>query len=228
MNTKSLDWKRRPCLKALLFKIGVLWHVGANYLGKTRVNGKNQSQWEKMGMGLNKACIAVGPGFSKAPRSGLSLLQSVTAQLSASLGIESSQGWILHFSFSWVGFPSTASSAWAVFCSPAVHGGFLVHVHHPSPPSSGNNKDKKTPTSTKPNSKAVLGEHLLTCWNQNIPQGGMRKLDSPGRFLPSSQGGEMPNSPFGSPTCVELMQGGTAPDLGTAKQFKLLFYYYYF
>lgn len=33
----------------------------------------------------------------------------------------------------------------------------------------------------------------------------------------------MPNSPSESPTCVELIQGGTAPDLGTAKQFKLKF-----
>lgn len=60
--------------------------MSENYLEKTRVNGK------KMGMGLNKRCIALGPGFCKAPRMGLSLLQSVTAQLSVSLGTESSQG----------------------------------------------------------------------------------------------------------------------------------------
>lgn len=61
--------------------------MSENYLEKNRVNGK-----KKMGMGLNKPCIALGPGFCKAPRMGLSLLQSVTAQLSASLGTESSQG----------------------------------------------------------------------------------------------------------------------------------------
>lgn len=44
------------------------------------------------GKGLNKPCIALGLGFSEASRTGLSLLQSVTAQLSASLGTESSQG----------------------------------------------------------------------------------------------------------------------------------------
>lgn len=151
--------------------------------------------------------------------------QTVTAELSASLGTESSQGWVLHFSFSWLGFPFPSSSAWAVYCSPGVLGGFLVRVQHPSSHSSGNNKGEKTkPTTTKPKSKAWLGEYLLSCWNQNVtPQGGMGKLDSPGRFLPSSQGGEMPNSPSESPTYVELIQGGTAPDMGTAKQLKLNF-----
>lgn len=116
-------------MKALawLFKIGVLWHMSENYLEKNRLNGE-----KKPGMGLNKACLALGPGFFKAPRAGLSLLQSVTAQLSASLGTESSHGWILHFSFFWVGFPSTSSSAGAVYCFPAARGGFLVHVQYPS------------------------------------------------------------------------------------------------
>lgn len=45
------------------------------------------------GKGLNKPCFALGLDFSGGPRTALSLLQWVSAQLSsASLGTESSQG----------------------------------------------------------------------------------------------------------------------------------------
>lgn len=199
--------------------------------------GLMKKNWGVGGKGLNKPCIALGLGFSEAPRTGLSLLQLVTAQLSASLGAASSRGWMLHFSFFWVGFPPTSYSAWAAYCFPAVHGGFLVHVQHPSF-YSGNNNNKKTPT-TKPNSKALLGE---ICWSAEIktfPQGGMMKLwQSPGRFLPKWPGGTCPTAKKGRcqvPSwglCMSralwlLIQGrlGTAPDLGTVKQFKLFFNY---
>lgn len=36
----------------------------------------------------------------------------------------------------------------------------------------------------------------------------------------------MPNSPSGNPACVELIQGGTAPDLGTAEQLELFFSFF--
>lgn len=112
----------------------------------------------------------------------------MTAQLSASLGTESSQSWILHFSFSWVGFPSTSSSAWAVYCFPAVRGGFLVCVQHPSPHSgaAGTTRIKKPLQTTEPSSKALLEEHSLICWNPNIPRGGRRKLWQP-RQVPAQQ-----------------------------------------
>lgn len=129
---KPLNCMRSPWLEAQaqLFKMGVMWHYGWNLPGKTGVNEKKN--WGVGGKDLNKPCIALGLGFSEAPRTGLSLLQLVTAELSASLGAVSSQGWMLHFSFFWAGFPPTSYSAWAAYCFPAVHGGFLVHVQHPS------------------------------------------------------------------------------------------------
>lgn len=155
-----------------------MWHTGGICLEKTGFN-RRKCVGEK---DLNKPCLALGPVSSEAPRTGLSLLQSVTAQLSASLGTESSQGWMLHFSFFWVGFPCTSYSAWAAYCFPVVHGGFLIHVQHPLSYSWGTKIIIiiiKTPQPLNPTAKDFLEKFADRLKSNHFPKVGWWNFDRP-------------------------------------------------
>lgn len=128
----------------------------------------------------------------------------MTAQFSASLGTESSQSWILHFSFSWVGFPSTSSSVWAVYCFPAVHGGFLVHVQHLSSHSRAAEITRKKPYNYKTQQQSTSwGTFADLLKSEHSPRWDEETLTAQAGSRPAAKEGRYQTPLLGTPHVSE-------------------------